>query len=171
MRPPVATSRGPGFFLYHTDFNLSAMREQGATMAAKNGDTVRVHYTGKLENGTEFDSSSGGDPLEFKIGEGRVIPGFEKGVVDMEPGESKKVTIPAEDAYGVHHEEMVISVERKDLPDDLNPKVGEHLEMRQGEHVFQVVVQEVTDETVTLDGNHPLAGETLIFDIELTEIT
>jgi peptidylprolyl isomerase len=140
-------------------------------MAAKNGDTVRVHYTGKLENGTEFDSSIEGDPLEFKIGEGKVIPGFERGVVDMEPGDTKTITIEAENAYGDRHEEMVISVDRKDLPGELKPEVGERLEMTQGEHTFQVTVQEVTDEAITLDGNHPLAGETLIFDLELKEIS
>ena len=139
-------------------------------MAAKNGDKVSVHYTGRLEDGTEFDSSAGGDPLEFTIGEGRVIPGFEAGVVDMEPGDSKTITIPAEDAYGERRDDMMITVERKDLPSDLDPKEGERLQMSQGEHTFQVTVSEVTDDTVTLDGNHPLAGETLIFDIELKDI-
>jgi len=138
---------------------------------AKNGDTVQVHYTGTLEDGTEFDSSADGEPLEFTIGDGNVIAGFENAVVNMEPGQSKKVTIEPGEGYGEFHDEMVITVERGELPDDLKPTVGDRLEMRQGEHVFLVTVQEVDDDSITLDGNHPLAGKTLVFNIDLQGIS
>jgi peptidylprolyl isomerase len=137
---------------------------------AKEGDTVKVHYTGKLENGTEFDSSSDGDPLEFKLGEGELIPGFEQAVVGMASGEKKTVTIPVEEAYGPRRDELVMVVEKSALPPDLETQVGEQLEMTQGDDTFVVTITEATDDSVTLDANHPLAGESLVFDLELVEI-
>jgi peptidylprolyl isomerase len=138
---------------------------------AKQGDTVRVHYTGKLDDGTVFDSSQGRDPLEFTLGVGQVIPGFEEPVFGMEPGDSKTVNIPAEKAYGPYHKEMVMHVERDEMPPDLNPAVGDQLQMRGSDSGTVVVtVTQVTDTCLTLDANHPLAGQNLNFDIELAEI-
>jgi peptidylprolyl isomerase len=138
---------------------------------AKTGDTVKVHYTGKLDDGTVFDSSANREPLEFKIGEGRLIPDFEQAVVGMEPGDSKTIQIASDNAYGQYHEEMVIELEKKDLPENLEPKVDQKLQVRQESgQEFVVTVTEVTETSVTLDGNHPLAGKDLTFDIQLSEI-
>ena len=138
---------------------------------AKTGDTVKVHYTGKLDDGTVFDSSANREPLEFKIGEGQLIADFEQAVVGMNPGDSKTVQIAADNAYGQYHEEMVIELDRKDLPENLEPKVDQKLQVRQESgQEFVVTVTEVTETSVTLDGNHPLAGKDLVFDIQLSEI-
>ncbi|UCH84659.1 MAG: peptidylprolyl isomerase [Candidatus Latescibacterota bacterium] len=137
---------------------------------AKNGDTVRVHYTGTLEDGTQFDSSMDRDPLEFKLGEGMVIKGFDAAVVGMSEGETKSVTIPVDDAYGPHRDELVLVVDRSEMPPDLEPAVGEQLEMRQEDQSFVVKVIEVTPDTIRLDANHPLAGKALSFEIELVAI-
>lgn len=138
---------------------------------AKEGDRVRVHYTGRLEDESTFDSSEGGDPLEFTIGEGEIIPGFESAVVGMTPGESAETRIPPEKAYGKRRDDFVLTVERSELPDGMDPEVGEQLTMRtQDGQQFGVVIAEVADENVTLDANHPLAGKTLNFEIELVEI-
>jgi len=138
---------------------------------AKNGDTVKVHYTGKLDDGTIFDTSADREPMQFTIGEGQLIPDFEQAVVGMSPGESKTVQIPSENAYGPHHEEMVMAVERKEFPDDLEPKVDQMLQVRrQDGHTFAVKVTDVSETKVTLDANHPLAGQDLTFDIQLSEI-
>ncbi len=138
---------------------------------AKQGDNVLIHYTGKLDDGTVFDSSRERDPLQFAIGGGQVIPGFEAAVVGMAPGESKTQTIDAEQAYGPHRSEMVMVVERNQIPDDIPLDVGQQLQLRgpQGQLV-PVLVTEMSDENVTLDANHPLAGESLTFDIELVDI-
>lgn len=138
---------------------------------AKNGDTVKIHYTGKLEDGSTFDTSVDRDPLEFTLGQGEIIPGFEQAVLGMEPGESKSVNIPAEDAYGPHHEELVAQVGRDKLPPDVDVKVGQQLQLQSTDGQRRVVeVTEVTDSHVTLDANHPLAGKDLAFDIKLMEI-
>lgn len=138
---------------------------------AKKGDLVKVHYTGKLEDGTEFDSSVEKEPLEFTIGNGEVIPGFELAVSGMSPGESKTVTIPSEQAYGPHQEGMVAVLERKDVPADLELTVGNQLEVSQeGGDSFLVLVTELSETTVTLDANHPLAGKPLVFEITLLEV-
>jgi peptidylprolyl isomerase len=138
---------------------------------AKNGDTVRVHYTGKLQDGTVFDSSTNRDPLQFTIGGGDVIPGFEKAVVGMSPGESKDQTISAEQAYGPHRDELMVKVDKKNLPADLNVGVGQHLKATDREgRVTNVMVAEVSESSVTLDANHPLAGKDLRFEIELVEV-
>ncbi len=140
--------------------------------SVKQGDKVRVHYTGKLQDGTVFDSSvEREEPIEFSIGEGRVIPGFEQAVVGMSPGDSKVANIPAGEAYGDHRPEMVVSVDRQQIPSDLNVQVGQQLQIRQGDNqTIPVIVTDVSDAKVTLDANHPLAGQDLVFDIELVEV-
>jgi peptidylprolyl isomerase len=138
---------------------------------AQNGDTVKVHYTGTLDDGTIFDTSVGRDPLEFTLGERQVIPGFEQAVVGMSPGESKTAEISADEAYGPHNEEMVVSVDRSDFPNSIEPRVGQMLQLHQpsGQRIA-VTVTEVSEASVTLDANHPLAGKDLTFDIQLVEI-
>ncbi len=139
--------------------------------AAKTGDTVRIHYTGTLEDGTQFDSSAGRDPLEFSLGAGQVIPGFDAAVEGMTTGEKISVTIAAEQAYGSRHEELVHEVPRNQLPEDLEPQQGMQLQAQQenGE-VRHFVILEVKEDVITIDGNHPLAGAVLNFDIELVEV-
>ena len=154
---------------------------------AKNGDKVRVHYTGTLEDGSIFDSSEAGadecsdascgcggqagGPLEFVIGEGKLIPKFEAAVVGLEPGQKVRVRIASEDAYGPRAEEMVAVIERSEIPADINPEPGQHMEViLQDGAAMPVMVTEVTDTTVTLDANHPLANQDLTFDITLVEI-
>jgi len=138
---------------------------------AKPGDTVKVHYTGKLDDGTVFDTSADNEPLEFTVGQGQVIPGFESAVVGMNAGDMKTTKITADDAYGPHRPEMVITVERGMFPDDLDPQVDQQVQIRQSNgQSFVATITEVTDEDVTLDANHPLAGKDLTFDIQLVEI-
>jgi peptidylprolyl isomerase len=138
---------------------------------AKQGDTVKVHYTGKLEDGTVFDSSVSREPLEFSIGTGSLIPGFEQAVIGMTPGESKTERIEAEQAYGQHREDMVLVVDRQQMPEDMQVGVGQQLQIRQQTgQTIPVVVTDVSDSQITLDANHPLAGEDLTFDIQLLEI-
>lgn len=139
--------------------------------AVKNGDTVRVHYHGRLTNGTTFDSSEGRDPLEFTVGTGAVIKGFDNGVVNMTVGEKRTLNIPVEEAYGPKNDELIMEFPKANIPADLNPQVGMDLQMSnpQGQ-VFPVKVAAISNEFITLDANHPLAGEALIFDIELVEI-
>lgn len=138
---------------------------------AQPGDTVQVHYTGKLADGTPFDSSLQRDPLQFTLGQGEIIPGFEQAVVGMAPGESKTETIPSDQAYGPHRSEMVLEVAREQLPNDLQPEVGQQLQMRQQDGTaVPVVVSDISESQVTLDANHPLAGKDLTFDITLVAI-
>lgn len=138
---------------------------------AEREDTVRVHYTGKLEDGTVFDSSAEGEPLEFTIGEGEIIPGFEKAVVGMEPGESKTVEVSEEEGYGPHREELMLSVDREELPPGMEVEEGQQLQIRMEDGQTAVVeVVDVSESELTLDANHPLAGETLTFEVELVEI-
>ena len=136
----------------------------------KKGDNVKVHYTGKLEDGTVFDSSEGGEPLAFAVGSGQVIQGFEEGVVGMKVGESKTVHIPVEKAYGERKDELIIQAPIEQVPPDLNPELGMRLEMGgvNGE-ILRVVVAEITETHITLDANPPLAGKDLTFEIELVE--
>lgn len=139
---------------------------------AKIGDTVKVHYTGKLATGVIFDTSEGCDPLEFEIGSGSFIPGFEEAVVGMSPGESKTVQIPPEKGYGKYREDRAITMDKKDLPPDLVPVEGMSLEICTADGTYvPAQVTDVTDTTVTLDANHPLVEQTLYFDIKLIEIT
>nr|WP_295877529.1 peptidylprolyl isomerase [uncultured Chitinophaga sp.] len=139
--------------------------------AVKNGDTVKVHYQGRLTDGTMFDSSEGRAPLEFKVGAHMVIKGFENGVLDMKPGEKKTIHIPVDQAYGPKNDEMIMEFPKANIPPDLNPEVGMELQMSNPEgQVFQVRVAAVGSEFITLDANHPLAGQDLVFDLELVEI-
>lgn len=138
---------------------------------AKSGDKVRVHYTGKLEDGTVFDTSNGRDPLEFTIGQQQVIAGFEQAVVGMDPGQTKTAKIPVEQAYGPCREDMVVQVPREKLPEGLDPKLGDRLQVGQPDGCqIPVTVTEITESALKLDGNHPLAGKELTFDIELVEV-
>ncbi len=138
---------------------------------AKEGDTVKVHYTGKLEDGTVFDTSSDRAPLEFTIGGGQIIRGFEQAVVGMEPGDTKTATIPPEEAYGPRREDMTLTVEREQFPEEINPEPGQQLQVQQPDgRAAVVVVSDVSESTVTLDANHPLAGQPLTFDIRLVDI-
>ncbi|MDE3124393.1 MAG: peptidylprolyl isomerase [Bacteroidota bacterium] len=138
----------------------------------KKGDTVKVHYHGKLEDGTTFDSSDGREPLEFEVGSGMVIAGFDEGVTGMQIGEKKTIHIPAEEAYGPVQEEMIMEFPRDRFPADMTPEVGMQLNMSNGQgQNFPVVIVEVKDTVVILDANHPLAGKDLIFDLELVEIS
>lgn len=137
----------------------------------QNGNTVKVHYTGRLEDGEVFDSSDGREPLEFVAGQGMVIPGFDIAVEGMSVGDSKTVTIPAEDAYGPVREEMIFSISRGMLPEGMQPQTGEALQLNMQDGQTMVAeITEVTDENLVLNANHPLAGKTLIFDIELVAI-
>ncbi|HOA23961.1 MAG: peptidylprolyl isomerase [Aggregatilineales bacterium] len=138
---------------------------------AKIGDTVRVHYTGRFEDGTVFDTSQGREPIEFTLGEHEVIPGFENAVAGMQAGETKTTQIPPEDAYGERREDLLIDVPRAEVPADIDPQVGQTLQVQgAGGQVFPVVVASVGEDTITLDANHPLAGRSLIFDIHLIDI-
>lgn len=137
----------------------------------QDGDTVKVHYTGKLEDGTVFDTTANRDPIQFRIGEGQVIPRFEQAMSGMEPGESKTVEVPADEAYGPHHEELVLMVDRNVFPEDAQPEVGLQFEVRQTDSPpIVAMVTDVTESNATLDANHPLAGKDLIFDVQLLEI-
>jgi len=138
---------------------------------AKKGDKVKVHYHGKLTNGNTFDSSEGREPLEFEIGGGMVIAGFDDGVTGMIIGEKKTVNIPADQAYGPKQEEMIMEFPKDRFPTDMVPEVGQQLNMNNGSgQNFPVVIVEIKEEIVVLDANHPLAGEELVFDLEMVEI-
>jgi len=137
---------------------------------AKNGDTVRVHYTGTLPDGRVFDSSSGRDPIEFTVGAGQVIPGFDDAVTGMQIGEEKSVTIPAESAYGPHRNELMLEVERSQFPPQVEPEIGQQFKLGQGDQTFVVTVKDIVEDRVMLDANHPLAGQDLTFSLELVEI-
>jgi peptidylprolyl isomerase len=137
----------------------------------KNGDTVKVHYHGKLEDGSTFDSSAGREPLEFEVGSGSVIPGFDEGVKGMSVGEKKTINIPADEAYGAVEEDRIFEFPADRFPPDLKPEPGMALNMSngQGEYI-PVVIRDIKDDVVVLDANHPLAGKDLTFDIEVMEI-
>jgi peptidylprolyl isomerase len=145
-------------------------KEQGMTLA-KNGDTVTVHYTGTLADGSIFDSTAGEEPMVFTLGDGELIEGFEEAILNMSVGEKKTVTLAPEKAYGERDEEMVIEVPRTEMPADLDLEVGDELEVTdEDDEPMLVTVSQLSEETVTLDGNPPLAGETLTFEIELVAI-
>ncbi|MDJ0909147.1 MAG: peptidylprolyl isomerase [Woeseiaceae bacterium] len=139
--------------------------------AAKSGDTVKIHYTGTLDDGTQFDSSAGREPLEFQLGAGQVIPGFDAAVDGMGVGENKSVRIEASSAYGERHDQLIQQVPRSALPEEIKPEIGMALQSQSPEgQVMNLVIVEVSEETITVDGNHPLAGQALNFDIELVAI-
>jgi peptidylprolyl isomerase len=137
---------------------------------AKSGDTVKVHYTGILEDGTQFDSSVGAEPLEVTLGEAQVIPGFEQGLEGMAIGEKKTIHIPVEEAYGEAHPSLIQEVERSDIPSEIELFVGAQLQAQGPNGPFMLMVTELAEKTVTLDGNHPLAGKALNFELELVGI-
>ncbi len=138
---------------------------------AKMGDTVLVHYNGKLDKGVLFDTTEGADPLELELGRGRFIPGFEEAIVGMSPGESKTVQIPPEKAYGHYREDRVLKIDKKDLPEEIVPVEGMTLEIcASNGTMIPVQITEISDSTVTLDANHPLSEQTLTFEIKLMEI-
>ena len=138
---------------------------------AKSGDTVKVDYTGKLEDGTVFDTSTSRGPLEFMIGDGQIIPGFDSAVIGMNVGDKKTINIPSDQAYGQHLEDKILEVNQDQIPKHLNLEVGQQVQVPQkdGSKIFFVVTG-VSETSVTLDGNHPLAGKDLTFDIQLVEI-
>lgn len=138
---------------------------------ARTGDTVAVHYTGKLEDGTVFDSSRGGEPVEFQLGSGAVIGGFENAVTGMEVGDQREVRIPPEEAFGDRRDDLNVEVPREQFPQGVDPEVGQVLAIQVAPGRQAIArIAEVEPDTITLDLNHPLAGETLIFDIELVGI-
>lgn len=138
---------------------------------AKNGDNVKIHYTGKLDDGTIFDSSANREPLQFTLGKGQVIPGFEQAVVGMNTGDTKTTKIPADKAYGSYKKEMVLEVNKADLPKDVEVKVGQQLQITQPNgQAFVVTAINMSESHITLDANHPLAGKDLTFDIQLVEV-
>lgn len=138
---------------------------------AKQGDTVQIHYTGKLDDGTVFDSSEGRDPLTITIGEGQVIPGFERAVAGMTEGEQKEARLEVEEAYGEPRDDLRLDVPREQLPDDLEVDIGTPLQLNQPDGTpVPVTVAALSEETVTLDANHPLAGQPLVFDLTLVAI-
>ncbi|HEX8334201.1 MAG TPA: peptidylprolyl isomerase [Segetibacter sp.] len=137
----------------------------------KSGDTVKVHYHGKLTDGSTFDSSEGREPLEFEVGSGMVIAGFDTGVTGMSVGEKKTIEIPVDEAYGVKQDDLLMEFPKTNFPADMVPEVGMQLNMSNGSgQNFPVVIREVKDDVVVLDANHPLSGEDLVFDLELVEI-
>lgn len=138
---------------------------------ANDGNTVKVHYTGKLEDGTVFDSSEGRDPLEVKLGDNAVIPGFEKGLVGMETGDKKTITIPSEDAYGPHRDDLIVEANQSDFPENITPEIGLQLQIQKSDgQKLLVTIVKIEDDKVALDANHPLAGKTLTFDVEMIEM-
>jgi len=157
----------------HARLNMALrVRKGGEIERAKEGDVVTVHYTGRLEDGTVFDSSLDREPLQVTLGDGKIIPGVERAIVGMRPGDSKTEIIPSDQAYGPHDAEMVFKVGRNRFPDDVRPELGQDLQIQHSDgRSTQVLVIGVSESTVTLDANHPLAGKNLIFDLQLVAIT
>ena len=138
---------------------------------AKSGDTVRVHYTGKFGDGTVFDTSKNGGPLEFVLGGKHVIAGFERAVKGMSAGESKTVLIPSVEAYGPHNGDLVVKVPAPNFPKHIKPEMGLHLQIKQpDDSILNMLITKITEEEITLDANNPFAGKDLTFEIELLEI-
>ena len=137
----------------------------------KNGDRVKIHYTGTLKDGEIFDTSRERQPLEFIIGNREMMPGLETRVIGMEAGEKKSIEVPPEEAFGPRQEELVVEVKKSNLPDHIEPCLGQKLQMQDanGNHI-ELAITEIKEESITLDANHPLAGHTLFFDLELVEI-
>lgn len=139
---------------------------------AKAGDAVKVHYTGTLKDGSVFDTSLDREPLEFILGQGQLIPGFEQAVIGMKVGESKTVNIPMDQAYGPHNYELISVIDRDKLPEGMNPEIGQQLQAQQPDGQTRIVtVIDISETSITVDANHPLAGKDLTFEIELMEIT
>jgi FKBP-type peptidyl-prolyl cis-trans isomerase 2 len=147
-------------------------KKEKTMQQAQHGDKVKVHYHGKLRSGETFDSSQGRDPLEFELGSGQVIKGFDEGIKGMQVGDKKTIEIAVVDAYGEKQQEMIIEFPKDQFPPDMNPEAGMQLMMSNGSgQQFPVTIVDVKEESVILDANHPLAGQELIFDLELVEIT
>ena len=160
-----------GHLSYLTNYQKIFMETCNDMSEVKNGDKVKIHYTGKLKDGSTFDSSVGREPLGFTVGGNMVVPGFENGVIGMKKGENKTISISPEEAYGERNSEQVSVVERTQLPQDMEPEVGMALQATGPDgSAVPVAITEVTEKTVTVDANHPLAGKELIFDLELVEI-
>lgn len=137
----------------------------------REGSTVRIHYTGKLEDGTVFDSSENSSPLEFTVGEGELVPGLEQGVIGMKQGEAKPIVVPCELGYGPHTAERVFEMDSKKLPDGFNPEIGQQLQMYRADGMpIAVTIVGISEGKVKLDSNHPLAGKTMIFDTRIVDI-
>ena len=153
-------------------FLIAGMLVTGCSSgSAKNGDIVLVHYTGKLADGSVFDSSIGSDPLEFTLGKEQMIPGFEKAVLGMKAGEKKTFTIPAAEAYGPHNDDLIFEIDRNEFPSDMEATVGQQLPQQlPNGAIITITITEVTEKTVTIDANHPLAGKDLTFEIEIVKI-
>ena len=134
------------------------------------GKTVKVHYKGTLDDGVVFDSSEGRDPLEFQVGSGQVIPGFDAAIQEMIVGTSKTITIPSAEAYGDIRPDMIATIPHEQFPEGLNPQVGQTLELTTPQGQLPVQVVDVKDEGVTIDGNHPLAGQNLTFELTLVDV-
>lgn len=142
-----------------------------STKQAQLGDTVTVSYKGKLSDGEVFDQSKEGEPIEFKVGDGQLIQGFEQAIVGMAPGDTKTEEVPFEGAYGERRDDLVLELDKSKIPEHLDPKIGDRLEIKQEEgNNIPVTVKEITEEAITIDANHPLAGQDLIFELELVEI-
>ena len=137
---------------------------------AKEGSSVSVHYRGKLDDGTEFDSSYGSDPLEVSLGKGEVIPGFENAIVGLYVGDKVTVEIPPDEAYGDPLDDLYLEIPRGDIPADIKPEIGQGVTLQTDDGPLDAIIVNVTDEVIVIDANHPLAGEMLIFDIELVSI-
>ena len=138
---------------------------------AADGNNVKVHYTGKLEDGTIFDSSKGRDPMEVKLGTNAVIPGFEKSLTGMDVGDKKTITIPPEEAYGPRRDDMTMEANKSDFPKNITPEVGLQLAMQRPDgQNMPVTIVKIDGDKITLDANHPLAGKTLIFEVEMMEV-
>ena len=137
----------------------------------KENNTVKVNYTGKLADGQVFDSSEGKEPIEFTLGQGQLIPGFEKGLIDMKLNEKKTITVAKEEAYGDVNKDLIQEVKKTELPQDMTPEVGMGLVSKSPDgQEMNLMVVEVKEETIVIDGNHPLAGKDLVFDLEVLEI-
>ena len=140
-------------------------------MEVKNGDMVKVHYTLKAETGETIESSAGSAPLEFTLGEGKMIPGFEKGVIGMRQGESKTITVPSEEAYGLREERKIFEFSREKAPTVFDPNIGQTVRMHALDgSSFMVTIVDITEKAFIMDANHPLSGKNLVFDLELVEI-
>lgn len=140
-------------------------------IAAKKGDRVKVHYTGKLQDGTVFDSSIEREPLEFTLGDGNMIKGFDAAVEGLQKGEKVTANIPSTEAYGEKKQDMFVEVPKSEVPENIKPEVGQQLQVQQANgQAMPVVVAEVTEDKIVLDANHPLAGKDLTFEIQLVEI-
>lgn len=139
-------------------------------MTIKKGDLVKVNYTGKLPDGTVFDSSKGREPLEFVVGSGSIIPGFEEAIIGKEPGDKVSVSIKPKDAYGEVDPELIFTVSKAQIPDDIPQKIGTPLQLSNEQGKMDAVITEVGPDEITLDANHPLAGKDLIFDIDVVDV-